>query len=256
MSVTREGKLLADHANRTLPLATACLGEEYFYQSLPLCVIDAVWSIGATYEAVRNVVDRYCKKSGLRKIRTDRDSLPPRSEQEPIAAFCARVERTGPEKMADEVFENHQRTSPKNGILKAEGVYCFSCALRAHRVDCLQDVPEAASSVALERDIRSIPGQRSGKSLRYFWMLAGSDELVKPDRMILRFLESALGRSVSSNEAQPLLQEAAQLLRPLHPRLTPRLLDHEIWKYQRKVGRKPSGTQTTCSRERRVAHLL
>jgi len=190
--MTREGKLIADSANQMLPLATACLGEEYFYQSLPLCVIDAVWSIGVKYEAVQNVVDRYCKKSGLRKIRTDRDSLPPMSEQEAIAAFCAKVKRIGPEKMADEVFEDRQRTSSSNGILKAEAVYRFSCALRKHRVGCFQDVPEAASNVALERDILSIRGQGSGKSLRYFWMLAGSDEFVKPDRWILCFLKSAL----------------------------------------------------------------
>jgi hypothetical protein len=238
--MTREGQLIADYADKTLPLAKACLGDEYFYQSLPLCVIDAVWSLGVKYGAVQNVVDRYCKTSGLRKIRTDRDSLPPMSEQEAIAAFCARVERTGPEKMADEVFENRQRTSSKNGILKAEGVYRFSCALRKHRVGCFQDVPEAASNVALERDIRRIPGQRSGKSLRYFWMLAGSDEFVKPDRWILCFLKSALGRSVSSDdEVQALLQEATQLLQPLHPHLTPRLSDHEIWKYQRDVGGPP-----------------
>mgnify|MGYP003466554474 CR=1 FL=1 len=36
------------------------LGDEYFYASLPLCVIDAVYSIGVRYGSVRNVIRRYC----------------------------------------------------------------------------------------------------------------------------------------------------------------------------------------------------
>lgn len=235
-ATTQDDELIADYANRMLQLASASLGNEYFYQSLPLCVIDAVWSIGVRYESVRNVVDRYCKKWDLLNIRTDRNSLPPKSEQETIAAFCARVKPMGAERLADEVFENRQRTSSKNGILKAEAVCRFAQALGAHGVDYFEDVPNAVKKVELEGRILRIPGQSSGISIRYFWMLAGSDEFVKPDRMILKFLEKALGRLVNSNEAQTLLQTATQRLRASHPHLTPRLLDHEIWKHQRKVG--------------------
>lgn len=173
--------------------------------------------------------------------------MPPPSEQETIAAFCARVEQIGPAAMAVAVFGNRQRTSSRSGVLKAEAVYRFACALRAHGVGYFQDVPAAASNVDLERDIRSIPGQGSGISLRYFWMLAGSDDFIKPDRMILRFIESALERPVSSGEAQVLLRDAAQQLRTLHPRLTPRLLDHEVWKHQREVSARSRGTPTSCS---------
>ena len=69
-------------------------------------------------------------------------------------------------------------------------------------------------------------------------MLAGSDEFIKPDRMILRFLFSALGRQVSPVEAQLLLHGATQQLRRSYPELTPRLLDHEVWKYQREQGQR------------------
>ena len=63
-------------------------------------------------------------------------------------------------------------------------------------------------------------------------MLAGSDDLIKPDRMILRFLETALDRTVQVPEAQPLLASAAGALKSKHPQLTPRLLDFKIWEYQ------------------------
>lgn len=137
------------------------------------------------------------------------------------------------------IFANRQRTSARNGILKAEAVFRFASALRAHGVEYFQDITAAAKSTGLELMIRAIPGQRSGISLRYFWMLAGSDDFIKPDRMVLRFLEAALGKTVSTLEAQTLLEQTTARLRQTYPALTARLLDHEIWKHQREQQPKP-----------------
>ena len=131
------------------------------------------------------------------------------------------------------LFVNRQRTSSKSGILKAEAVWKFAGALKSHGIDHLQDVGEALPSAALERKIGLIPGQGSGISLQYFWMLAGSDELIKPDRMVLRFLEDSLGRPVGADEALSLVAGAVAQLRAQFPAMTPRLLDHKIWEYQR-----------------------
>jgi len=38
-------------------------------------------------------------------------------------------------------------------------------------------------------------GKKSGVSLRYFYMLLGSEDNIKPDRMIMRFIHQALGRT-------------------------------------------------------------
>ncbi|MEJ1959689.1 MAG: hypothetical protein WDM70_09960 [Nitrosomonadales bacterium] len=89
--------------------------------------------------------------------------------------------------MAVDVYRNRQRTSARNGILKADAVNRFAAVLRKYNIEYLQDISEALGNTALERDIRSIPGQTSGISLKYFFMLAGSDDLIKPDRMILAF---------------------------------------------------------------------
>ena len=64
-------------------------------------------------------------------------------------------------------------------------------------------------------------------------MLAGSDELIKPDRMVLRFLEDCLGRPVGADEALSLVAGAVAELKARYPAMTPRLLDHKIWEYQR-----------------------
>lgn len=51
---------VAERVERVLDLAGARLPCEYYYSSVPLCVIDAVFSIGVRYGRVRAVVKRYC----------------------------------------------------------------------------------------------------------------------------------------------------------------------------------------------------
>lgn len=225
--------IIATHAKKVLPLASAQLGDEYFYQSLPLCVIDAVYSIGVRYEGVRNTINRYCAHFKVKRIRTPKNVLPHKHEQESVSNFCERTEKYGPDVMAIDVFRNRQRTSPRNGILKAEGAYRFAMVLRKYGIEHLQDIGAAVRNHKFEKDIFAIPGQTSGISLQYFFMLSGSDDLIKPDRMILAFLKAILGRPVSISEAQELLAAATNQLSDTYPHLTPRLLDHEIWKYQR-----------------------
>ena len=82
-------------------------------------------------------------------------------------------------------------------------------------------------------DVRRIPGQSSGLSWRYFLMLAGREDLVKPDRMIFRFLERVLGRPVGADEAQAMLTAAARELDHEFPGIKPRTLDNLIWRQER-----------------------
>jgi hypothetical protein len=161
--------------------------------------------------------------------------LPPVSEQETVGTFCDRPEQLDVQGMADRVYRNRQRTSSRGGILKADAVLRFARCLRQYGVATFQDLPRVATHAGFEAEIRAIPGQGSGIALSYFWMLAGSDDLIKPDRMIVRFLSNTLGREVGIGDAQDLLRAASSHLRRKHPLLTPRLLDYVVWKYQREV---------------------
>lgn len=234
MSVMTDAEIVANFAQQVLPLKTAKLGEEYFYQSLPLCVIDAVYSISVKYAGVQNVVARYCNFTDQRRVRVD-SKCPPTSKQESISAFCNRSGQSDPNEMAVRVYRNRQRTSVTNGILKADAVIQFARCLQSHEVEYFQDVHRIADNPRFDEDIKNIQGQGSGISLKYFLMLAGFDNLIKPDRMVLLFLESALSRRVKVVEASPLLSLACEQLKPRHEHLTPRLLDHEVWKYQREI---------------------
>jgi hypothetical protein len=64
-------------------------------------------------------------------------------------------------------------------------------------------------------------------------MLAGSDDVVKPDRMVLRFL-ARHGCPATPSEARGVLALLADdLSEPSRP-VTPWMVDHAIWKAQRR----------------------
>jgi hypothetical protein len=211
------------------------LSDEYYYQSLPLCVIDAIFSIGVRYEGTRNVVKRFCEVEKIQRIRGDRNKLPDVSNQFSVSQYLIRYGNTRPEILAANIFENFQRTSTRNGILKAEAVGTFMRELRKRKVDFLQDIPKISGDEGFENAIKSIPGQKSGISLQYFFMLSGDNTLVKPDRMVLRFLAGAFpGIAFDVRRATLVLQEICKYIR-LNKGIdiSPRELDHWIWRNER-----------------------
>ena len=82
-----------------------------------------------------------------------------------------------------------------------------------------------------ETEIKTIPGQRSGISLQYFYMLTGDENTIKPDRMVVRFIEQATHRGYNPQQMTRLVIAACRILQTDYPHLTPRTLDHLIWKH-------------------------
>lgn len=224
--------VLIQHCQNTLDLEKTKLEDEYFYQSLPLCVIDAVFSIGAHYTSTRNVVVRYCKEFRIPRIQANKDGYPLTSQQQSISDFIRINEEIGTQQMAEKIYKNNQRTSTSSGILKAEAALLFARALINQGICYFQEM-QKLNRDTFKKEIEEIPGQGSGISLSYFYMLTGSEAEIKPDRMILRFLESALSRSIKTEESKLLLEEVLESLQPHHPHLNLRLLDNLIWNYQR-----------------------
>ncbi|MGD9646260.1 MAG: hypothetical protein AB7U73_11155 [Pirellulales bacterium] len=125
-AVPRNVTMIASYAASVLDLARARLPDEYYYGSLPLCVIDAVYSISVRYKSVQNTVASYCKYVGCVRDRPYGSDFPPVKLQHQISQLCELGEALGPERMASEVFHNRQRTSPRGGILKAQAVHRFA----------------------------------------------------------------------------------------------------------------------------------
>jgi hypothetical protein len=193
------------------------------YDSLGLAMVDAIWSIGVRYQSVQNVIARYRAErlAGGHHAEADRP--------EEVRSF---IEASGgPEGFALRM-RNHQRTSSRNGILKAEAVLHEARMLEQERVAVAADLAGASDERLqhLRDKWSAVPGQASGISWRAFCMLVGLAE-VKPDRMIRRYVATALGRSgetaVGVDETRDLVMATAA-----HLGVSPRVLDYAIWSYQ------------------------
>lgn len=223
-------RTIANYCKANLHLETAQLMDEFYYQSLPFSVIDAVFSINAKYASARNVVIRLCDHYRLNRI--NRQKPGPTTDQLSTSAFIKLYDQHGIDFMTEQVYENRQRTSTTNGILKSEAVLRFSKVLQSFGVEYLQDVGKVIGATAFEQQIQRIPGQNSGISLRIFYAMVGSDDHVTPSRNIARFIEAALNRSVDIEDCDRAIIGACDLLLADYPHLTPRLLDNAIWKHQ------------------------
>jgi hypothetical protein len=190
--------------------------------SLAMCVLDSIWSVGINYDRhVVPVLKRYVEARGVEGLSACRDGA------DDLAQVLA---VTTADDFATLVGSRH-RTSTRNGILKAEAVQRAVQVLFDAGLVSAADA-RAADEAALDRaraEWLRIPGQRSGITWRYMLMLAGLED-VKPDRMIVRFVSRALDRPrpVGVEEARVLVVAAAEELG-----VSQRTLDHTIWNYQR-----------------------
>ncbi len=233
-----DGTVLARYCQETLSdLPGTRLGQEYYYSALPLCVVDAVFSIQARYKTTQRTVLNWCQAQTPQweVYRPFGSDSPHDDATHSITEFALLLEKWDYEALAKVVFRNSQRTSSRFGILKAEAVSRFAKALASAGIEHFGDVQDDHRLLEARLSIQSIPGQRSGITFDYFLMLAGSENLVKSDSMVIRFVSRALDRSVQPKEAARLVRTAAEGLRTRLPRLTPRLLDYAIWSYQRQI---------------------
>ena len=229
--MTNNQQLIATKCQEELDLQNARLSNEYYYDSLPQCIIDAVFSIGVKYVTTRNTVIKYCEKYNVTRIA---DPLDTPSDSHTVGNLIENMVRYS-DYGAEAVFKNHQRTSSKNGILKAEAVYKFAKVLSDNGIQTISDIRSASPQTIsnIETEIKKIKGQKSGISFSYFLMLSGDDNHMKIDRWLLRFVGEALG----INRFRDIAQAYADLvavsgeLKQIYPALTPRLLDHTIWSY-------------------------
>jgi len=198
---------------------------------LSLCVLDAVFSINATYRSTTNVCHRYAAHAHLVPL-TPPDALLPVGDQQRLDDFVADV-GDDEQQFARAVLKNKGLTSTRSGVLKAAAARQYAEVLLDHGVRTLDDTTRAIEdltlTVAIDHDLRAIKGHGQGARRDYFWMLVGDDHRVKPDRMVFGWLRKVLDRDVSYAEVVQLLGAAASTLG-----CTPWELDHAIWQTQRR----------------------
>ncbi len=158
------------------------------WTSLSFCTVDAVWSIGARYNKV--VVPLVRKKFAAKFGVTE----PTVSANQPVPKDPLPLSRLD-DLTVDSLtaLTNRQRTSTRGGILKADAVLQHVAVFSDHRVETMQDALALFSDIErfdqVDKALRSIPGEGSfGIRRNYLWMTIGQDDLIKPDRMVLRWL--------------------------------------------------------------------
>ena len=233
--MTLNQQLIYNKCIAELNLDFAHLSPEYYYDSLPQCIIDAVYSIRANYAATRNTVIRYCNARRIPRLSSPLGNC---SDSHTVNQLLTNISPyVGTDFGATGLFGNHQLTSNRSGILKAEAVYHFATILANNGIQTLSDIRNASDTTisAIESGIKTIPGQKSGISFSYFLMLSGDDNHMKIDRWLLRFVGDALGVANYHNVSQAYadLLVVCSELKKIYPNLTPRLLDHTIWNYMR-----------------------
>lgn len=196
--------------------------------SLSLCIADAVWSIGAHYD---NVVVPLVRKLAA-KFGVEQPTIPMSEPLGTDALPLAELAELSVEELLS--LTNRQNTSTRGGIRKADAVLRHIHVFRSHGVG---DLGEAIALfgdderfAAVNTDLRKIPGEGAHAVRRdYLWMLIGQDDLIKPDRMVLRWFRHH-GVTVDPVGARDLIAALvpavnAGLKRPV----TAWEIDHALW---------------------------
>ena len=223
---------LANYIEQT-ELKIPKLADEYRYASLPLCVVDAVFSIGVRYTSTQRVVSNLCEYAGWTRFFASREARG--AGEYGIGDLNSMFDKFGAEGMAESVFQNRQRTSSRSGILKAEAVLLYCRTLIKAGINDFPDLDVERREYA-EAIILGLPGQSSGIAFDYFMMLAGDDNLINPDRMVQRYVAHALDLDSvpQPRQAAILVRLAAKELRTRGQLWTPLSLDNAIWRHQSK----------------------
>jgi len=76
---------IAQYCKVHLNLQNAELSEEYYYRSLPFCIIDAVFSLAARFSSTRNAVIRCCNFNWTTKYGNTRNQWRTSQSSRPLA---------------------------------------------------------------------------------------------------------------------------------------------------------------------------
>ena len=149
MDIQRAAELLAAHSEKEFGNALKDHDDPFkdFYKSLPICILDAVFSIGVRYTSVVNVVNSYIGTFDLIISRTQTDET-----EHTIRDFLTNVAKYDTvEDFSRNVLHNMQRTSSRNGILKAEACREVALVCQKHGINTLRDFNDYADKAALAK---------------------------------------------------------------------------------------------------------
>ncbi len=195
----------------------------YDYRSLPICIIDCVYSLRTHYDKVTvSVIERYANYYLNGNIE---------DSSETISMFLKHFEELQDFSAFANIVNNHQKLG-RNSIPKEDVCYQIAKYLSYLHIETIEDFQKFESHEFLEKVLLSVDGIGNA-GVNYLFMLAGDPNRCKVDVHINNCIKSACGCELPSHEIQRLFTDTISILKKSYPELTVRTLDGIIWrKYQ------------------------
>lgn len=220
MTVTQaEIDTLVAYCNAHLGDPQLWITPDGYPNSLALCIIDAIYSTGSHYTSVVNAIRRYQAAHG---------------RHDGARALLESITSAGgPRAWATNVMENVKPAHTRPGApLKADIIEQAAELMIGLEIDTVDDLVARVAAHPDDNPVhtgwKQLPSQSSGVTYNYLLILAGLPS-VKPDRMVLRFLATALGdqpgQAVSTQKATELITRTAEQLS-----VSSSALDHIAWR--------------------------
>lgn len=205
-----------------------------YYSSLPLCALDAIFSIRLNYYTqVIPVVEKMCETLSIPMLAADPLEIPSIKEQLTVTAFIEKLrekELWDADKMTS--ITHAYKTAGAGQILKTDAFMQFLDILVRHNIETFQDLNSVENQYNLGMELRAIKGQK--ESVSYFFMLAGDKYDVKVDTHLTRFAQRATGEvNLTYQQIKDLYIKAAKAFSTETEEMTPRHFDHIVWNWQR-----------------------
>ena len=213
-------RLMADAAQRSLPIRESRLPDAFFPAHLTVALVDAVVRPRTWRPEPMEAAARYCRRFGLATRRPEQWELPPANEQETLEDLIRHFDELGTDAIARELLGTTAGLAAARR--KAEDLFLAARSLRSIGVEVLQDM-RCRPPEAVEATLRGA----GPHAARLLLMYTGDDDFVRGDAHVRRFVASAIGRrSVRADRAEALVRAAAHELI-----VAPRFLDCLIWQH-------------------------
>mgnify|MGYP001346010751 CR=1 FL=1 len=93
------------YCRSNLDFSNLTKAEAYGYHNLPLCIIDAVFSIGVRYTSTENTVKHFCNYFDITRLRDEEIAI--RDNQLSVSEFVQLHSEFSFQEMADKIYQNN-----------------------------------------------------------------------------------------------------------------------------------------------------
>jgi hypothetical protein len=205
------------------------------YPHMGVIILDAVYSLQANYDStVVPLLQRYCEAVPGLSWPLPEGRRPEHTAQD-LIDFLTTLDIEARLDLLNRQLAPGTSRSRKGPVLKVDAAIAVAKTLLAEGISTRDDFVQRAHEPHVEKKVRDLPGIGIA-CWRYLLNLSGAEN-VKPDTMILRWLNGTLGEQHSPKAAAKIIEDATALLQGEGIHVTVRQIDHLIWRTQSEKSR-------------------